>query len=106
MCSEFYIGETKRPVRERLMEHSRAAVAGNIQNPWGAHYSSKHSNTPTPDVPFRATIIRRTQDHVDRKLMEAIEIAENRPRLNTDSGWQLLPTVRKRVACGQVTHNM
>ncbi|MCG8626654.1 MAG: hypothetical protein MJE68_32220, partial [Proteobacteria bacterium] len=86
----------------RLMEHSRAAVAGNIQNPWGAHDSSKHSNTPTPDVPFRATIIR-TQDHVDRKLMEAIEIAENRPRLNTDSGWQLLPTVRKRVACGQVT---
>jgi hypothetical protein len=30
--------------------------------------------------------------------MEAIEIAENNPRLNTDSGWQLLPTIRKRVA--------
>ena len=35
--------------------------------------------------------------------MEAIEIAENNPRLNTDSGWQLLPTIRNRVACGQMT---
>ena len=79
---------TKRPVRERLLEHSRAAVASNIQNPWGTHYSFKLSNTPIPDIPFRATIIRRTWDHVDRKLMEAIEIAENNPRLNTDSGYR------------------
>jgi hypothetical protein len=43
-------------------------------------------------------------DHVDRKLMEAIEIAENNPQLNTNSGWQLLPTITKRVAReGRVT---
>ena len=64
----------------------------------GAHYSSKHSNTHTPDHPFKATIIRKTRDHVDLKLMDAREIAENNPHLNTDSGWQLLPTLRKRVA--------
>ena len=72
-------------------------VTGNIQNPRGAHYSSKHSDTPTPDIPFGANIIRRTWDHVDRKLMEAVEIAENKPCLNTDSGRQLLPTIRKRI---------
>jgi hypothetical protein len=49
-----------------------------------------------PTIPFTARIIRRAQDHVDRKLGEAVEIAETTPLLNTDSGWQLLPAIRKR----------
>ena len=41
-------------------------------------------------------IVRRAQDHIDQKLGEAIETAETTPLLNTDNGWQLLPTIRKR----------
>ena len=96
ICAESYIGETKRPVRERLLEHRRAALNRNEQNPWGAHYGTAHKSSPVPTIPFTARIIRRAQDHVDRKLGEAIEIAETTPLLNTDSGWQLLPTIRKR----------
>lgn len=96
ICAESYIGETKRPVRERLLEHRRAALNRNEQNPWGAHYGTAHKGSPVPTIPFTARIIRRAQDHVDRKLGEAIEIAETTPLLNTDSGWQLLPTIRKR----------
>ena len=96
ICAESYIGETKRPVRERLLEHRRAALNRNEQNPWGAHYGTTHKGSPVPTIPFTARIIRRAQDHVDHKLGEAIEIAETTPQLNTDSGWQLLPTIRKR----------
>ena len=96
LCSGSYVGETKRPVRERIMEHRRAALARNAQNPWGAHFCMQHGNSPIPDIPFIAKIVRRTNDHVDRKLAEAIEIAETSPPINTDSGWRLLPTIRKR----------
>ena len=96
ICAESYIGETKRPVRERLLEHRRAALNRNEQNPWGAHYGTIHKGSPVPTVPFTARIVRRAQDHVDRKLSEAIEMAETTPQLNTDSGWQLVPTIRKR----------
>ena len=44
-----------------------------IQNPWGAHFHNKHSGTPTPDLPFIAKIVKRTTDHVERKLSEAID---------------------------------
>ena len=94
--SKVYIGETKRSIRDRFLKHQIAALNKNMQNPWGAHYSTEHNDTSVPTIPFTARIIRRARDHIDRKLGEAIEIAETAPPLNTDSGWQLLPTIRKR----------
>ena len=41
------------------------------------------------------SILRRANNHIDRKLEEVIEIAEWTPLLNTDNGWQLLPTIKK-----------
>lgn len=55
-----------------------------------------HGNSPILDIPFTAKIVRRTNDHVDRKLAEMIEIAETSPLINTDGGLRLLPTIRKR----------
>ena len=78
------------------MEHRRAALARNVQNLWGAHFCMEYSNSPIPDIPFTAKIMRRTNDHVDRKLAEAIEIAEISPPINMESGWRLLSTIRKR----------
>ena len=57
ICSKVYIGETKRPVRDRLMEHRRGAKNRDTDNPWGAHYNSIHRNDAVPEVPFQATII-------------------------------------------------
>ena len=96
LCTKSYVGETKRPIRERLLEHRRAALNRDMQSPWGAHYSIEHNVEQVQEIPFSAKIIRRAKDHVDRKLREAIKIAEISPQLNTDSGWQLLPTIRKR----------
>ena len=92
--------ETKWPVRERLMEHRRAAKNRDKENPWGAHFTRAHKDGPVPVMPFRAKIIVRTRDHVDRKLMEAIHIAKRTPTLNSDRGWQLLPTIRARPVKG------
>ena len=68
------------------MEHRRAARNGETENPWGAHYTSTHKDDPVPTVPFQAELITRARDHVDRKLAEAIHIAEVTPTLNTDKG--------------------
>ena len=65
LCSGSYVGEIKRPVRERIMEHRRAALARNAQNPWGTHFCTQHGNSTSPPI-------------------------------NTNSGWRLLPTIRKR----------
>ena len=70
--SGIYIGETKRSVRDRLMEHRRAVRNGDDRNPWGAHFLQVHADIRAPVVPFKAAIISRTHDHVDRKLTEAI----------------------------------
>ena len=91
-----YIDETKRPIRERLMEHRRAAKNRDALSPWGAHYATSHRSTPVLVIPFQAEIISRTADHVDHKLTEAIHIAIESPPLNTDSGWKLLLTVKGR----------
>jgi hypothetical protein len=49
ICSECYIGEMKRPVRERLMEYCRAAASGNIQNP-GEHTIAPNTATLPPQT--------------------------------------------------------
>lgn len=67
-CSERYIGETKCPIQERLMEHRRAARNRDIENTWGAHYANTHQDKPIPTIPFQARIITLARDHVNRKL--------------------------------------
>lgn len=62
---ELHIGETKRPIGERLMEHRRAARNRDIENTWGAHYANTHQDKPVPTIPFQARIIT---GHVNRKL--------------------------------------
>lgn len=43
-----------------------------------------HRGTLTPSVHFRAKVMRRAHDHVDHKLMKAIEVAKANPALNID----------------------
>lgn len=86
-----YIVETRRPVRERLMEHWRAAFRRDGQNSWGAHCGTEHRDT----VPFRAEIVRRARGHVKHKLIKAIKKAEAcSPTFEHRRGWRLLPTIR------------
>ena len=47
------------------------------------------------DHPRKLLKLDLSKFHLDRKLGKAIEIAKTTPHLNTNSGWQLLPTIRK-----------
>ena len=105
LCLECYIGETKDPFKRDWWNTEELQWLATNRTPWGAH-SYKHGNTPTPDVAFKATIIKRTQNHVNRKLMEAIDMAENNLQLNIDNGWQLLPTITTRVTRRRVAYTI
>ena len=84
-CSNFYIGETSRPLWERVAEHLRA-----FKNPTAPSYKNyalaRHRNTTNhtnEDLPsIRVTILAQARRSVDRKIAEASLILELKPPLN------------------------
>ena len=66
LCSWSFSGETKRPIRERIQEHARAAQNRNMHNPLGTHYAKKHSASPMPAIPFTARITGRAVGNMER----------------------------------------
>ena len=91
-CGEEYVGETERPVRERMTEHYRDAKLLLAKSPWGSHYRERHQqDTSQRDFqPFQqARVIGRATSRIDRRLLEATEIRRRQPRINQDSGWKL-----------------
>ena len=50
LCTKSYVGEMKRPIRERLLEHRRAALNRHMQNPWRAHYGTEHNREQVPEI--------------------------------------------------------
>ena len=52
-----YVGEAKRPIRERLLEHGRASLSRDMQNSWGAYYGTVYNGEVAPEIPFSAKIV-------------------------------------------------
>ena len=92
-CSHSYIGESRRTVHQRVMEHNRlqsSAIENHIKT--CEHYQNalkeKHGVTPTPtekrsflETLFEPVITNATNYH-SRKRMEAISIILLNPTLN------------------------
>ena len=99
LCSSspLYVGETKRPIRERFNEHLRGIR--NCQTdeeaymkPVVNHFLWLHADKLNVDVPISIRILERTSDHVDRKIRETMHIRDTKPVLNDkSSSWTLLP---------------
>ncbi len=67
LCSTWsHTGETKRPIRERIQEHGRAAQHRDVQNPVGRHYANRHSGPQMPAIPFMVNITGRAVGNTDR----------------------------------------
>lgn len=66
LCSWIFKGETRRPIRERINEHGRAAQTKNAQNPVGRHFDTRHNRSQTPPLPFAVKITGRAVGNEDR----------------------------------------
>ena len=86
-----YIGETKRRVRDRFMEHIRDARNKTQNTPLGDHMIRKHPSGTIASNSFKISIERVCKDVADLKIAESIEIRDQKPRLNYQiSSWPLL----------------
>ena len=87
-----YIGETKRALRERFMEHIRDATHKTKNTPLGEHTRTHHPTEKITNTTFSLEIICTCKDVAELKITESIEIRKHRPSLNTQtSSWKLIP---------------
>ena len=91
LCGAKYVGECIRPVRDRFLEHRRACLKRDDQNPVGLHFKRFHQTDALPQTPITCKIMHRCSDHVSRKLLETIFIREQRPLMNKNvSSWYVM----------------
>ena len=92
LCGAKYIGECIRPVRERFLEHRRAAYRRDNDNPVGIHFRKFHPFDVLPETPITCKILQRCRDHVSRKLSETLLIKEKHPAMNKNvASWYVMP---------------
>ena len=80
-CGESYIGETGRPLRERIMEHAADIRHRRTRNgPWAHHCREFHEGK---EVDFTVEILQIERSIQLRKIKEAILIKKLNPKINT-----------------------
>ena len=77
-------------IRTRLQEHHADARKRTKNTPWGDHMKHYHPDTPVDKTPiFKATILAIELRVTQRKIREAIEIRDRKPKLSKTKGWKL-----------------
>ena len=87
---EFYVGESRRPVRYRFNEHLSNARLRHIESPFGDHMLDYHPNMSIAAINtnFLIDILCVSRDVADVKINESIFIKKLRPTLNkAGSSW-------------------
>ena len=90
--TEFYIGESTRPVRYRFNEHLSDARLRKPDTPLGEHIADSHFNASSTEInsAFTIDIIGWGRDSAELKITESIKIRDLRPTLNMmKSSWPL-----------------
>ena len=83
ICRDNYDGETGRINRLRKWEHFKFAINFNGSTAMGGHYRDKHKGDDIPEEgPFKAKILRKCRDYIDRMIWQSIYIRENSPKIN------------------------
>ena len=94
--AQFYIGESKRPIRYRFNEHLGDARLRRLDTPLGEHVLEWHADIPSSNVndSFRIEILSADRDVPEVKIDESIHIRNLTPTLNTmSSSWPLVNSV-------------
>ena len=90
-----YVGETRRSVRERYMEHLREFKNKATKTPFGDHRKRSHDNETVTPTSLTIEILQVCKDVAELKITESIHIRNHRPSLNTQtSSWRLIPPVQ------------
>ena len=91
--TEFYIGESTRPIRYRFNEHLGDACLRRLDTPLGEHIIDYHQNTSNADINrgFNIEILKTGRDCAETKIAESIQIRNLKPTLNVmKSSWPLV----------------
>ena len=94
--SEYYIGESKRPIRYRFNEHLGDARLRRMDTPLGEHILNSHTDISNADVnnAFHIEILSTDRDVPEVKIDESVHIRNLLPTLNTmSSSWPLVHSV-------------
>ncbi|EYC18882.1 hypothetical protein Y032_0026g1425 [Ancylostoma ceylanicum] len=83
-CFETYIGETSRPLFERIDEHRRALTqpASYTRNAFSRHRTLRHTMERPPKLDV-SVLHRNMRDPLERKIREALEIRRRTPAINS-----------------------
>ena len=91
--TEFYIGESTRPIRYRFNEHLSDGRLRKPDTPLGEHIADAHFNADTSAINsgFNVEILGRGRDSAELKITESIYIRKLKPTLNSmKSSWPLV----------------
>ena len=90
--TEFYIGESRRPVRYRFNEHLSDARLRKTETPLGDHILDFHPSMDdtTINSNFSIEILSTLRDSPDVKISESMKIIQHRPTMNQKgSSWPI-----------------
>ncbi|XP_041483471.1 uncharacterized protein LOC121430261 [Lytechinus variegatus] len=97
-CDKVYIGETGRPVNERMLEHRRDVKHRRIDSSAVAEHAWNADHPPNWD---EVSCIARDKHWYTRRVKEAIQIRLHPNNVNRDNGIDIpeewLPTIRRHA---------
>ena len=94
LCSNTYIGKTRRMIRTRYMEHLGDARNKRKGTDLGDHVLAVHNDIQPKNEDFEICILHTCKDEANLRITESIEIRNQKPALNKNtSSWRLLHPV-------------
>ena len=92
LCSAVYIGETRRRIRTRFMEHLGDARHKRHGTHFGEHMRDAHPDTTITNNMLKLKLLHTNlKDAAQMKITESLEIRNRRPTINKNAtSWKLV----------------
>ena len=105
LCSAIYIGETRRRVRTRFMEHLGDARNKRFGTHLGDHVKDKHPDATITNDMFKIKLLHtHIKDAAQLKIIESLEIRNRKPAINKNSAsWRLIAPIQVQYSA-MTTH--
>ena len=100
LCAAIYIGETRRRVRTRYMEHLGDARHKRSGTHLGDHVKDTHPDVNITNQSFKIKLLHtHIKDAAQMKILESLEIRNRRPAINKNSAsWKLIAPMQVKYS--------